>query len=262
MGPKILLFDIETAPIMADVWGLWKNNVGLNQIHRDWFVLSWSAKWLDSDDIMDDSLPAYPEAYRARPEDDIYICQSLWELFDEADILVGHNGNKFDIAKMNARFIQHGMKPPSPYRKIDTLLEARKNFKFTSNKLDHLGDVLGVGKKMKHQGHELWTRCIKGDLDAWDTMVKYNRQDIVVLEGVYLKLRPWMQNHPNVGLYDEAEEPVCPKCGGHDHNWRGYAYTAAGRYHRFQCNDCGGWGRALVSNVPKTKRKAMLRNVV
>lgn len=259
--PKILLFDIETAPILADVWGMWKNNVGLNQMHRDWFMLSWAAKWLGKEGIMHDELPSHPN-YEKDKEDDKEISKSLWKLFDEADILVAHNGNGFDIPKCNARFLQHKLGPPSPYRKVDTLLEARKYFRFTSNKLEHLGNILKVGKKMKHQGHELWTRCIRGDLEAWDTMVKYNRQDIVVLEGVYLKLRPWMQNHPNVGLYVDDEVPSCPKCGGTDLHWRGYAYTAAGRYHRFRCTDCGGWGRALMMDLPKTKRKALLRNVV
>jgi len=259
--PKILFFDIETAPILADVWGLWKNNVSLNQINRDWFMLSWAAKWAGEDDIMSDSLPEHGR-YIKDKEDDLLICSSLWRLMDEADIIVAHNGNKFDIPKVNARFLKHGLGPPSPYRKIDTLLEARRYFNFTSNKLEHLGNHLRVGKKMKHQGHELWTKCIQGDMDAWNTMVKYNRQDIVVLEGVYYKLRPWMQNHPNMGLYAEEETPVCPKCGGKHHHWRGYAYTAAGKYRRFRCMDCGGWGRSLVLDQPKEKRKSLLRNVV
>lgn len=259
--PKILFFDIETAPILGDVWGLWKNNVGLNQIRRDWFMLSWAAKWAHEDEIMSDSLPEHP-AYLDDKVDDLFICFSLWELLDEADIVVGHNGNKFDIPKVNARFIKHGLGPTSPYRKVDTLLEARKNFRFTSNKLEHLGDFLKVGKKMKHQGHDLWTGCIQGDMDAWETMVKYNRQDIVVLEGVYYKLLPWMQNHPNLGLYVDEEDTVCPKCGGKHIQWRGYAYTAAGRYHRFRCNSCGGWGRGTLMALAKTKRKALVRNVV
>lgn len=256
MTAKVLFFDIETAPMNAWVWGLWDQNIGLNMLKDQWYMLTWAAKWQGEEDIYYDSNHLHGDH-----KDDGPIIRSLHALLDEADIVVGHNGNRFDIKKSNARFIQHGMAPPSPYRKIDTLLEARKNFAFTSNKLDELGKVLGVGKKAETGGFALWEGCLQGDHDSFEKMVEYNIQDVNLLEDVYEQLRPWMQNHPNMAVFDEAEVSTCTKCGSDNLNYRGYASTQAGRYHRFQCMDCGGWGRDRTSILSKEKRASMKMNV-
>lgn len=255
--PKIFLFDIETAPIMAYVWSIWQQNVGMNQIVHDWRMLTWAGKWLDSNEILYDSCHLHKNHNDDRP-----ILESLHACLDEADIVVAHNGNKFDMKKVNARFLQHGIAPPSPYRKIDTLLEAKKNFAFTSNRLDALGKALGVGGKQDTGGFELWSRCMAGDHAAYDKMVEYNIRDITLLEDVYLALRPWMHNHPNLAVYDDNEDPTCPKCGGTHLQWRGYATTNASRFRRFQCQDCGGWGRDRVNELPKENRRNVMANVL
>src|ERR1700676_4487680 len=123
--PKILLLDIETIPILAYVWGLWENNVGLSQIERDWSILSWSAKWLDSNKIM------YQDQRNVKDiSNDKKLLQGIWNLIDQADILITQNGKSFDIKKLNARFIMNGMKPPSGFKHIDTKRLANKYFAF------------------------------------------------------------------------------------------------------------------------------------
>jgi hypothetical protein len=256
MAAKILIFDIETAPLSAYVWGIWKQNVGMNMLRKQWYMLTWAAKWLGEDTIHYDSNHLHGD-----PKCDKGICESLHAMIDKADIVVAHNGNKFDIKKMNARFLFHGMDPPSPVRKIDTLLEARKYFALTSNRLDEIGKFLGVGQKMETGGWKIWEGCMDGDIESFETMVKYNIQDVHLLENVYVALRPWMQNHPNIAVFDEAEEPTCPKCGSDALHYRGYTTTQAGRYHRFRCMDCGGWGRDRLSVLEKEKRKSMKMNV-
>ena len=131
---KILIFDIETSPMRAFIWNMWNNNTNLEQVISEWYCIAWSAKWLYSNDVMGDVLT--PE--EAIKEDDSRIVKSLWELFNQADIVVAHNGNKFDIPKMNARFIINDLPPTKPYFSIDTCLIARKQFGFSSNKLDAL----------------------------------------------------------------------------------------------------------------------------
>jgi hypothetical protein len=249
------MFDIETAPLAGNMWGMWKQNIGWNQITRDWYMLTWAAKWLDEDVVMYDSNHLHGDCRDDRP-----ICESLHALLDEADMVVAHNGNKFDVKKVNARFILHGMEPPAPYRKIDTLIEARKNFAFTSNRLDALGDALGLGRKVDTGGFSLWSRCMEGDDAAFEEMVDYNVQDIILLEEVYLKLRPWMHNHPNVGMYNDDETPQCPKCGGTHINYRGTRKTQVSTFHRFQCQDCGGWGSTRYNTLDKDKRKKLVTN--
>jgi hypothetical protein len=244
--PKILLFDIETAPTLGYVWGLWDQNIGLNQIHSNWYVLCWAAKWLGEKKVMTSSLPDH-KLYKREPENDYEVMRALWKLLDEADIVIGQNGDAFDIKKSNARFIQHGMLPPKPYKTVDTLKVAKKYFKFESNKLDHLGEILGLGKKMSTGGFDLWREVMAGSPEAWKTMLKYNVQDVVLLEKVYLKMRPWMVNHPNTNLF-QGSVYNCPNCGsGHNHK-RGTAVSSRTSYvQRYQCQDCGAWSQQPIS---------------
>ncbi|AQT27789.1 DNA polymerase exonuclease subunit [Ralstonia phage RS-PI-1] len=257
-APRILIADIETAPILANVWRTWKENVGLNQIEHDWYLLSYSAKWLGAKRVI------YHDQSRAKDmENDYDLMLKLHRLLDEADIVVAHNGKKFDMRKINARFILNGLPPPSPYVVIDTMLEARKHFAFTSNRLLYLTENLCTEKKLEHAqfpGFELWKQCLAGNKAAWAEMKKYNIQDTVSLEELYLKLRPWMEGHPNVAAYSDPDRPACPKCGSHSVIQKGYRHTQTGRYARFLCNDCGGWsrGRSLVNT--KEVRSNLLIN--
>jgi hypothetical protein len=231
---KLLLLDIETAPNVVHVWGLWKQNVGINQILDAGYVMCWSAKWLGEEEVYFDSV------HRSGPK---RMLRGIHKLLEEADAVIHYNGTKFDIPTLNKEFLVHGMLPPATYKQIDLLKTARTQFKFPSNKLDYVAKALGVRQKVKHAGHELWIRCLAGEAKAWEEMEEYNRGDVAVLEDVYFKLLPWIRNHPNVGLYNDVAD-VCPHCGGVHLQRRGFAYTGAGKYQRYQCNGCGTWSRS------------------
>lgn len=239
MKPKILVFDIETAPNLVYTWGIWEQNV--IKVVRPWYILCYSAKWLGEKSSVY-ALPDFKE-YKKDPESDKEVCQKLRDLLDEADVVIAHNGDKFDVRKSNARFIKHGIQPPSPYKTIDTLKVARKYFNFDSNKLNDLGEYLGVGKKVETGGFELWDKCMKGDKKAWSLMKKYNKQDVDLLEKIYFKLRPWMATHPNMALFNEEEQVSCKKCGSFNHQKRGPVSSNSLWYQQYYCNDCGGWFR-------------------
>jgi hypothetical protein len=242
-GPRLLLLDIETSPILAYVWSLWDQNVGLNQIYKDWFVLSWSAKWLDQPEVM-----YMDQRYSVDLSDDKRILKQLWDLLDEADVIVTQNGKSFDAKKLNARFIQHGFPPPAPYKHIDTKLMAKKNFAFTSNKLEYLGSVLSKSHKKhthrKFSGFELWSECLKGNQAAWDEMEVYNTLDVLVLEEVYRALAPW--GVPvNLSSFPQGVE-AC-SCGSTKYEKRGFHYTATAKYQRLRCVSCGSWTRDKIN---------------
>lgn len=239
-APKILLFDIETAPNLSHVWGHYEQNV-LSHV-KEWYVLAWCAKWLDGKPVSR-SLPDY-KGYKPGSTDDKALCRELWHILDEADVVIAHNGNSFDIKKMNARFLVHGFGPPSFFAKIDTKLVAKRYFRHNSNKLDDLGKLLGVGRKVVHTGFQLWLDCMAGDSRAWNLMVKYNRQDVLLLERVYLKLRPWMESHPNMNVLLNRDAG-CTKCGSKNIQHRGWRFTPTGRQKRWQCNDCKGYSTGI-----------------
>ena len=164
--------------------------------------------------------------------------------------MVAHNAVKFDCRRLNTRFIANGMTPPSPYRVVDTLKQAKNVFFFTSNRLNDLGQFFNLGKKVDTGGFELWKNCMKGDKVAWDKMMRYCKQDVRLLERVYKKLLPFMKNHPNIGVY--SEEASCTRCGSKQIVHRGYAYTNSGQFKRYVCKSCGGWGR-YRQNLKETK---------
>lgn len=253
-GPKILLVDIETSPVLAYVWKLWDENVGLNQIHTDWFMLSWSAKWLGHKSVL------YRDQRDAKKlEDDSGILRDLWLLLDEADIVIAHNGKRFDEKKINARFILNGMKRPSSFRSIDTLQIAKKNFGFTSNKLAYLADKLCAQKKSEHRkyvGFDLWKACLAGEAAAWKEMEKYNKQDVLALEELYLKLEPWNSPGINIGVYYNDEERRC-SCGGTEFKGYGYRYTMKGKFRRLKCTACGKEKQGSSNLLNREKRSTL-----
>jgi hypothetical protein len=230
-----LLFDIETAPIEAYVWNVWNQNVAPTQMIRDWFMLSWSAKWLNDSEIMSDVVTPR----EAKKHKDKRIMKSLHRLIDEADIIIAHYGNGFDIPKMNTRFIINGLNPPSPYQSIDTKQVAAKGFGFTYNKLDYLATMFGIPNKL-HTDFNLWVKCLKGDAESLKYMEEYNKQDILVLEEVYYKLRPWIKSHPNLGLY--TDERVCSNCGSSHLTKKGVYRTSVNNYDSYVC-ECGAFTR-------------------
>lgn len=227
---KILHLDIETAPNKAYVWGLFGQNIGLNQIVESGYTMCWAAKWEGEKEIFFSSL---------NQESNEDMLQKIWELLDEADAVVHYNGEKFDIPTLNKEFLLLGWEPPSPYHHIDLLKTVRKRFRFTSNKLDYVAGQLGIGAKTKHNGMDLWHQCMLGDSKAWAIMERYNKQDVRLLPKLYKKLLPWIKNHPNHSLFMETDRPVCPNCGSHHVVKKGFETTLTMKYQRYKCTGCG-----------------------
>ena len=246
--PKILVFDIETVMMEVYVWGIiYEQRIPQHSVIKDWNVLAWSAKWLFDSKVMSDVQT--PKEAVAR--DDKRILLGIWKLLDEADIVIAHNGDKFDIRKLNSRFIEHGMMPPMPYRSIDTLKVCRRNFAFSSFTLDYLCKKFGIGGKLT-TGFSLWEACLKGDQDALDKMSEYNIRDTLMLEEFYVKIRPWIKGHPKLSLYMDVGVPICENCGSADVEHKGQYYTTSvNKFKAFRCNDCGAIGRARKSSSPK-----------
>lgn len=259
--PKIVTLDIETSPLEAYTWGLWDVTVGLEQIKTEWTILSYAAKWFDDKKII------YKDSGGrgvSKVRDDKHLLSDLWNILDEADWVIAQNGRRFDIKKINARMILLGMKPYSPIRVIDTFEIAKKHFAFTSNKLAWTSKYLTDAPKDDHRnfpGFELWKECLLDNPKAWTEMKKYNCQDTFSTEKYYLKLRPWMKDHPNIGTYADSDIPLCPKCGSTKLQKRGVAVSQTTRYHRFQCTDCGGWSRAKIMLTSLKQRRTSLMNI-
>jgi len=258
-GVKILVLDIETAPIKAHVWQLFDQNVSLNQIEKDWFILSWSAKWLNKPKVHYQDLRRFK-----KPTSDKSILKDIWALMDEADIIVGQNSRRFDVKKLRARFILNGMKPPSSFRQIDTMVLAKKYFGFTSNKLEYMSEnICKKFKKLKSKrfiGHELWVQCLKGNLEAFKEMERYNKRDVLATQELYLELTKWdCDNSLNLNVYHKDHASFCSACG-HDKLYdNGFRYSNTGKFKRFKCKRCRKESQSKYNELSPKKRREMLK---
>jgi hypothetical protein len=235
MKPRVLFFDIETAPIEGYTWEMFDANVVA--VKRPTYMLAWAAKWQDGKRVIARTLPDYP-LYKKDPTSDAALVGELHGLLDAADVVIAHNAD-FDIKKTNARLLANGFPPPSPFKAFCTLKLARKAFKFDSNRLDSLGGYLGIGRKLKHTGINLWLGCMDGDKKSWATMRRYNAHDVELLQGAFNKLRGYATNFPDANMWTGAN--CCPVCQSGNVQQRGFNVSKAGRKQRFQCTDCGNW---------------------
>lgn len=243
---RILLLDIETAPNKGYFWRVYKENIGIDQIIDSGYVMSWSARWFGEKEIMFDAF--WVSGHKK-------MLKRMHKLLDQADVVVHFNGESFDVPTLNKEFLRFKMTPPSPYKQVDLYKVASSTFRFTSNKLDYIARYLDEGEKVRHRGFELWVKCMGEDRRysmkeiraSRKIMERYNKRDVIILERVYLRMRPWVKNHPNWGAYEDGLR--CPSCGGTHFHRKSTAVVKHLRYPRFQCQKagCGRWFR---SNKP------------
>lgn len=255
---KILTYDIETAPKLANVWGVWQQNIAASQLLEDGYILSWAAKWLDEDEVLFDSL----DQYGNHLEDEAHLAKSLHTLIEEADAVVTYNGEAFDQKVANTSFLLAGLTPPLPAKSIDLYRVVKQNFKFTSNKLDFVCQKLGLETKHNHRGFDLWKGCMEGDKDCWKEMVDYNVQDVIITEQLYDRLLPWIKGHPSRAVHSTVEDKIiCNNCGSDHIVKKGIEYLKKTSYQRYKCQSCGNnmRGNDLLNTVEK--RRSILHNI-
>lgn len=185
--PRILFFDIETTAIIGDSWRHYDTH--LHHMRRYSGILSFAYKWSGQKRI----------AYQSRKrQSERSLLIKLRNLFNKADIVIGHNGKAFDVKKSRAFFLMKELTPHSPFAVIDTRTEAKKYFAFDSNSLDNLADMLGVGRKLPHPGYSMWLGCERGDKKSWEQLRLYNIHDVRLLEGIFNKMKPWIVASPQI----------------------------------------------------------------
>lgn len=243
MKAKIITLDIENTPNLAYVWGKWQQDV--IKFERESYLLSVAWKWYGEKKGHFLGLPDF-ESWEKDKTCDKSLVLAIRGLLDEADIVIGHNVERFDLPKISSRFLFHGILPPSPFRVIDTLKIARRHFKLNCNKLDSICKFLKIDGKIRHQGADLWFDCMNGCPKAWKTMKSYNLRDTVITEKVYEKLRPFSEDRVHVGLFEENPMGTCPCCGSRNLVRRGYKVANTRVYRQYCCSDCGRWSRSVL----------------
>lgn len=255
---KILLFDLEVSPMLAYTYNYYEGRV--LKIVEPQKLLCFSYKWL-GDTQKPKTVTLIDKG--TNPKDDFWITHELWRLLDEANLAVAHNGARFDGKMANTFFVAHGLKPPAPYKMVDTLTAARQKFKFPSNKLDELGKFLGVGQKTEVTCNDLWEACLEGSEEAYRQMAIYCANDVTLMENIYWKLMPFA-NVPAINKFIN-EELVCSKCGNTRLQRKGIVPdTTQGPSWRYYCPICGSSTKVPLTKDEKEEHgiiKPMNRNI-
>ncbi len=254
--PKILYFDIETSLAKSYHFNYWKTNIGVKQMIEPSHMLSHAWCWGEDGEVFSSILT--PK--EALTKDDERIVLEAWSLFDQADIIVAHNGKRFDVNKCNGYFLKYGLPKPSPFKVIDTLEIAKKNFNLPFKSLEYLAKFLDVELKLDAGGIETWIGCERGDQEALDTMVEYNRGDIITLREIHKRLKGWDNNGVNIALYNDNHNAVCTHCGSDNVSVLSdkFAYTPNRKYQVYRCNGCGA---VLRSNRKEGNSNSLVRVV-
>lgn len=243
---KVLLWDIETLPMEAYTWSLYPEKLSHDNIIQGTTIACASWKWLGKREVF------HAEIDPKEPRNDYRVVSRLAEVLTSADVIVAHNGDKFDLRKFRARALFWGFDPIPPVHTIDTKKVAKKYFGFDSNRLDYLAqELLGEGKI--HVDFELWKEILRGSVGALKQMVEYNIQDVRLLERIYLVMRPYIENHPNAAAFDNPGQIACTACGSTEFQSRGKRVLASWVRQRYQCNSCGHWfsGQVVEKGVVK-----------
>lgn len=238
--PVVCFLDIETSLAIVGTFSLYPESINHENIIQDWYIMSAAWKFQGSKKVYSTSVNDFKQK---SPDDDYGVVRTLREALEGVDIVCTHNGDKFDMKKITARLIVHSLPPLPPLISIDTLKAIKKVANFTSHRLDFLGKKL-VGEGKLHNSPGLWMRCLKGEKKAIDELVAYNRVDVIRLEQVYDRIRPYMKNPPNFSaqLGYTKDEHNCKSCGSHNVKLNGIRFTASGiQRQEIKCKDCHGY---------------------
>lgn len=245
---KVLVYDLEITPTLGWTYGIYDTNV--IHVEREPYIMCFSYKWLGEKEVKCVAQTDFPSRYKRNRYCDRLVVEELWRLLDEADVVVAHNAARFDNKVANERFLVHRLGPTSPYKTVDTLQVAKRYFRNGSNSLDNLCKKLELGQKSSVRHHDLWRACVDGDSESWQLMKDYCDKDVELLESLYLLLRPYIANHPNMALISDTLDG-CPKCASTNIQYRGLQRSNVAVYRRVHCNNCGAWSRVRLAEGDK-----------
>lgn len=234
---KILCFDLETRPTTAYVWSAWKQNVAPTQVVEHGRVICWAAKWVGNNSV-------YFGAEWQPTINGMHYIERLHAMLMEADAILTYNGDKFDVPVLNTELMKLDLAPPPPNKSIDMYKVVKRNFRLFHGRMDSVAQMLGLAGKTETGGMQLWIDVMEGKPEAQALMEKYNRQDIKVLEDIYLQLKGWVKNHPT--KINNVKD--CPTCGSVHLQKRGTHRTKVSVFQRYQCQGCGSWSRQRLAD--------------
>lgn len=238
MKPNILFIDIETSPNMVFTWRIGnKIRIGHENLVVERKITCIGFKWNHESKVWVYDV----ETLKSERN----LLKAISEQINSADLIVAHNGDNFDLPFINTRLLYYNLPPIKTLSTEDTLQQVRKTFYLNSNKLDYLSQYLGYGKKLKTD-FELWRKVYFGDKKALNYMIEYCKKDVVLLEKVYNRIAPYVQQRMNKGLLQHEDKYTCSACGSNKVTKQGTRTIIAQKKQQWKCSDCGKWFQTVL----------------
>lgn len=247
---KVLFWDIETNPGLFYGWSM--RYEPFYQL-KGTSVSCVAYKWEHENKVHTIRLSKSEHLKDAR--DDKSIIEKMSKVINEADVMIAHNGDSFDWKKFNARVLHHNLPPLKKPKLVDTLKMVRSQMKFDSHKLGDLCKQLEVSLKIENEKN-LFVKA----LTCWKSykkLYKYCVGDVIALEDVYNKLKPYCKPAYHVGRLD-GKDFSCASCGSEKIVKWGTFITVYSEKQRLRCKDCGFTGNVDVSS----KKRKLTRGVI
>jgi DNA polymerase elongation subunit (family B) len=229
---KRLYFDIETSPNIGYFWQAgYKLNIPTDNIIKERAIITICYKWEGQKDV-------YSLTWD-KTQNDKGMLEKFVKVANEADELVGHNGDRFDLPWVRTRCLYHRIPMMPDYKSIDTLKVSRSKFRFNSNRLNYIAKYLNIGQKI-HTSFDLWTKIVfNKDKQAMDKMVRYCKQDVRLLERVYKELEYYFNPKTHVGVLNNKPKSSCPRCGNDEYAIHQTIVSATGvKKYNVKCKGC------------------------
>jgi len=236
---KRLIYDIEVSPNIVFCWQPGYNlTIDYTNIIKERAVICVSYKWEGEKKIQ--------HLIWDKHQSDKYLIKEFVKILKEADEIVAHNGDQFDLKWIRGRAIKYGISMPPDITSIDTLKIARTKFKFNSNRLDYLAKYLGVGEKVDTGGFGLWRDVVLNkSQSALKKMVKYCDNDVLILEKVYQKLKPYVPARLSIS----ENRAKCSECGSKMQVAKHRILASGAKQTQLQCTKCGRYKTIPTSKL-------------
>ena len=260
---RVVTLDIERIPGRHSTWHRGQTITGpfwdLNEIK------AWTGKRIHADDVKEwprticAAWKWYDQAdveFAAEWEVGGYdgFMRAVWDVFNDADLIIGHNADRFDARHLMGGWAEMGLPAPSPYKVIDTLKIARASFAYESNTLDALNKRLGIDAKTDKYDARIARAAVNGDKEAQGVLRSYNMGDITASEALFDRLRPFAKGIPHLGMWSD-DELACPSCGTTMTATGKTVHANIQRYEHLHCPNCGSHARgtARLKNPTRTR---------
>ena len=234
--PKTLIYDIETSPCKGWFWGTGTQYVGAHNIREPGKIICVSYRYMDWEEGKVEKLTW------DRNQCDKKLVQKFYKVAQDAELIVGHNGDGYDKKWINARLAYHKLPTIRHLNTEDTLKQVRRQFKLPSYKLDFLCKYFEIGGKIATSSN-LWEAVVfDNNRSALKDMVEYCDNDVLILEELYRRIYPYVDHKYNLAVRNGTPS-ACPQCGEDKAIKNGFMYTKTGRFQKYICKSCGFWYR-------------------